>query len=548
MNPLRILLADDSVAIGTLIGEQLRSNGHIVTFVQSGEETIAACRESLPELILMDIEMPGMGGLEAIKQIRKIPAPFRVPIITVTSHTDEANLLSSFMAGADDYIIKPIQPLLLDIRIQAMMRVVADQRSAAAMIDNMLEGVIRIDRVGRISAFNKAAENIFGYTASEVLGNNVKMLMPSPYREEHDDYLGNYAATGERKIIGTGREVSGLRKSGEIFPMQLGVTDVATPDDRFFVGLIRDLSSEKMLRKRLAESRNFLADVIEHSPSATYVKSREGRYLLVNRKHEEVTGLSRAQVLGKTDAEIFPAAAAEAYRRVDLEVMASGHTVEAEEKLHKGQGEAFFLSVKFPTRNSSNEITGICGISTDITPIKHYQKELERLSQFDELTNLFNRRHFFSLAKHELNRSSRYRSKLSVMMLDIDHFKRINDGHGHKTGDLVLANIGKQIGDSLRDSDIAGRMGGEEFAILLPETDLEQASIMAERLRKQVAETWLDIGDGRTLNCTLSIGLATKSDQQIDLENLLHQADTALYAAKNSGRNKVSCADRNRPA
>ena len=100
----------------------------------------------------------------------------------------------------------------------------------------------------------------------------------------------------------------------------------------------------------------------------------------------------------------------------------------------------------------------------------------------------------------------------------------------------------------MRDSDIAGRMGGEEFAVLLPETDLEQASIVAERLRKQVAETWLDIGDGSTLNCTLSIGVATMTDQKTDLENLLHQADTALYAAKNSGRNKVSCAEPNRPA
>lgn len=548
MNPLRILLVDDSVAIGNLICEQLRSNGHIVTFVRSGEDAIVSYQESPPELILMDIEMPGMGGLEAIKQIRKIPAPLRVPIITVTSHTDEANLLSSFMAGADDYIIKPIQPLALDIRIQAMMRVVSEQRSAAATIDNMMEGVIRIDRVGRISAFNKAAENIFGYTASEVLGKNVNMLMPSPFREEHDDYLGNYAATGERKIVGKGREVTGLRKNGQTFPMHLGVTDVETPDDRFFVGLIRDLTVEKTLRKRLAESRNFLADVIEHSPAATYVKSREGRYLLVNRKHEEVTGMSREQTLGKTDAEIFPEAAAEAYRRVDLEVMTGGSSIEAEEVLADEQGEAFFLSIKFPTRNSSNEITGICGISTDITPIKHYQKELERLSQVDELTNLFNRRHFISLARHELNRNSRHGGKLSVMMLDIDFFKQINDGYGHKTGDLVLANLGKQIREALRETDIAGRLGGEEFAILLPETDLEQANIVAERLRNQVAETRFDIDDGRSLNCTLSIGLATMTDKQIDLENLLHEADTALYAAKNSGRNKVSCAAPNHPA
>jgi diguanylate cyclase (GGDEF)-like protein/PAS domain S-box-containing protein len=539
MKPLQILLADDSAAMGSLIGEQLRSNGHIVTFVQSGEEAIAAFLESPPELILMDIEMPGMGGLEAIKQIRKIPTAVRVPIITVTGHTDEASLLSSFMAGADDYITKPVQPLNLDIRIQAMMRIVSVQRAAAATIDHMIEGVIRIDRVGRISAFNKAAENIFGYAASEVMGKNVNILMPSPYREEHDDYLGNYAATGERKIIGSGREVQGQRKNGEIFPLQLGVTEVQTPDDRFFVGLLRDLSVEKMLRTKLAKSRNFLADLIDHSNAATYVKNCEGRFLLVNRKFEEVTGKSREQALGRKETELFPEAIAEAYRRVDLEVMSSGRMVEAEEVLKNEKGESFFLSVKFPTKNSAGEITGICGMSTDITQIKRYQKELERLSQYDTLTNLFNRRHFVGLAKHELNRCSRYGGNLSVMMLDIDHFKQVNDGYGHKTGDLVLSKIGQQISATLRDTDIAGRMGGEEFAILLPETDLEQARMVAERLRKQVAEMAIDIGDGKTLNCTLSIGIASKLDKQTDLEDLLHQADTALYAAKNAGRNKV---------
>ncbi len=136
----------------------------------------------------------------------------------------------------------------------------------------MIEGIIRIDRVGRMTAFNKAAETIFGYTAHEVLGQNVKMLMPSPYREEHDTYLGNYAATGQRKVIGALREVVGQRKNGETFPMSLGVTEVEAPDERFFVGVIRDLSLETELRTRLSESRNFLADVIENIPAATYVE------------------------------------------------------------------------------------------------------------------------------------------------------------------------------------------------------------------------------------------------------------------------------------
>jgi diguanylate cyclase (GGDEF)-like protein/PAS domain S-box-containing protein len=548
MKALRILLADDSQALGEMICGQLRGNGHQVRFVSSGEAAVEAFRDETPELVLMDIEMPGIGGLEAIRQIRRIPTQTWVPIIIITGHHDDTHLLDGFMAGADDYLHKPIQPLLLDLRIQAMIRIVASQRSATATVDHIIEGVIRIDRVGRITAFNKAAERIFGYTAQEVLGENVKMLMPSPYREEHDTYLGNYLATGERKVIGSGREVQGLRKNGEIFPMHLGVSDVETPEEHFFVGIIRDLTAENALRQELSESRNFLADVIENSPDATYVKNREGRYLLVNRAQEKVSGLPRSVTLGKTDAELFPGAMGEAYRQVDLAVMSSGHAIKAEESLRDERGETFFLSVKFPTRNTAGDITGICGISTDITQIKHYQKELERLSQYDELTGLCNRRHFMGLARHELGRSQRYGGKLSLLMVDIDHFKRVNDSHGHRTGDLVLAAVSEQIRKAMREADIAGRLGGEEFAIMLPETNLGGAILVAERLRQQVATQAIDIDDGQTVQCTLSIGVACLDNTITDLENLLHHADTALYSAKNGGRNKVISYASDRPA
>ena len=183
-----------------------------------------------------------------------------------------------------------------------------------------------------------------------------------------------------------------------------------------------------------------------------------------------------------------------------------------------------------------------------ITQIKHYQKELERLSQYDELTGLCNRRHFMSLAQHELGRSQRYGGKLSLLMVDIDHFKRVNDSHGHRTGDLVLAAVSEQIRKALRDADIAGRLGGEEFAVMLPETGLGGAILVAERLRQQIATQAIDIGDGQTLQCTLSIGVACLNDATIDLEKLQHRTDTALYSAKNGGRNKVVSYAADRPA
>lgn len=548
MKPLRILLADDSQAVGGLMAEQLRSNGHQVDCVQSGEAAVAAFRENPPELVLMDIEMPGIGGLEAIRRIRRLPSQVRVPIIIITAHTDEENLLSSFMAGADDFLAKPIQPLLLDVRIQAMMRIISTQRSTAAMVDNVVEGIIRIDRVGRITAFNKAAERIFGYTAEEVLDQNVKMLMPSPYREEHDTYIGNYVATGQRKVIGAGRKVVGQRKNGEIFPMSLGVSEVEAPDEHFFVGIVRDLSVENELRSRLRESRNFLAEIIENIPAATYVKNREGEYLLVNRQHEVVTGLTRDQLLGKTDAEIFPSEAAAAYRQLDLDVMAGNRTIEAEEKLTDARGERHFLSIKFPTRDAAGTVTGICGISPEITELKKTQHELERLSQYDDLTGLYNRRHFMSLAHQEFGRSRRYGNPLTTLMLDVDHFKRINDTYGHPVGDQVLKALGRQILDGLRGIDIAGRLGGEEFAVMLPETSIGQAIMVAERLRSQIVSAPVTLADGQCVAYTLSIGIAVLTAEHEGLDHLLQQADQALYAAKERGRNRVVSYAADRPA
>lgn len=251
MNSLNILLADDTRASGQFVTAYLRNVGHTVTYVESGEAAVIAYRQQAFDLVLMDVVMPGIGGLEAIKQIKALPATNWVPIIIITGLDAEEDIMSGFMAGADDYMVKPIRSSTLDIRIRSMMRIAAIQQSATAVIDNVIEGIIQIDHVGRIGRFNKAAESIFGYREAEVLGKNVNMLMPPPYKEAHDEYVANYVATGQAKIIGIGRIVTGLRKSGEIFPMHLGVTEAATPEGRFFVGLVRDMTVEERMRKQI---------------------------------------------------------------------------------------------------------------------------------------------------------------------------------------------------------------------------------------------------------------------------------------------------------
>lgn len=169
-------------------------------------------------------------------------------------------------------------------------------------------------------------------------------------------------------------------------------------------------------------------------------------------------------------------------------------------------------------------------------------EELERQAHSDFLTGLSNRRHFMELAETELARSLRFEKALSVLMLDIDHFKAVNDTHGHKTGDIVLQSFARTLRHTLREIDIIERLGGEEFAAILPETDGESAGEAAERLRQAVAGKAVQTEASDPLQITVSIGIATRVGASDNVEALLKRADKALYAAKNSGRNRVAIA------
>ena len=167
-------------------------------------------------------------------------------------------------------------------------------------------------------------------------------------------------------------------------------------------------------------------------------------------------------------------------------------------------------------------------------------KELLQLASIDTLTGLVNRRVIMQQAHAEIRRANRYHKDLAVLMLDIDHFKLVNDQYGHACGDKVLTEFSRLIVQSIRDTDYAGRYGGEEFVVLLPEIDLKTAILSAERIRMAVAQHSFTLPDGLVLNITCSIGIATYQPEQDDLDKLLSRADKALYQAKHLGRNRCS--------
>lgn len=165
---------------------------------------------------------------------------------------------------------------------------------------------------------------------------------------------------------------------------------------------------------------------------------------------------------------------------------------------------------------------------------KELRKQLVNMAIYDELTGLHNFRFFTQAIERELSRSKRYGYQLTLLLIDIDYFKRINDEHGHQKGNEVLKGLAKIIMDCVRDSDYAARYGGEEFVIILPQTSLTEGYQVAERLRRKISATPFDFG-----NVTVSIGISTYPEPSTCRDTLIHHADIAMYSAKNMGKNRV---------
>jgi diguanylate cyclase (GGDEF)-like protein len=196
-----------------------------------------------------------------------------------------------------------------------------------------------------------------------------------------------------------------------------------------------------------------------------------------------------------------------------------------------------------PIFNNKRQVIGASKIARDISERKILEAELQRQARVDYLTDVCNRRHFMEQAEQEFSRTARYGNNLSLLMIDIDSFKQINDSYGHKAGDIVLKKLAEISLRILREMDTIGRIGGEEFAILLRETQQEGAMEVAERLREAFTVEQINLeGQKEPIHFTVSMGLATLNSNDESIDSLLNRADKALYEAKRTGRNKVCIA------
>lgn len=306
------------------------------------------------------------------------------------------------------------------------------------------------------------------------------------------------------------------------------------------LGISYDITEKKQLAEKAERQKALLDTILDNIAALVYVKDRGQKYLYANRPVAEMFGLSREGVVGKTDWELFPQEVAQMFRDTNEEIFATGKKAVTEENLLSADGSRHhYWNVAVPCITPEG-IEAIVGTSTDITDLHRLKERLRRQAETDSLTGIANRRHFFEPAEKIFAQHKGSRS-LALIAIDVDHFKQINDSHGHPVGDEVLRHFARCCGGRLRSRDLFSRTGGEEFCILLPDTTLADAHQLAERIRQQVHEK-CKVTEHR-LHITISLGVAAMQAGDANFTSLFRRADSALYQAKGAGRNRVCVAE-----
>ncbi|WP_200375835.1 sensor domain-containing diguanylate cyclase [Thiocystis violacea] len=308
-------------------------------------------------------------------------------------------------------------------------------------------------------------------------------------------------------------------------------------------GFITDITDTKQAEHALLESERRYRRIVENSQEGIWTIDAEQRTNFVNARMAEMLGYPVEEMLGRSLLEFM----SEEFRGIALNQIQQRRQGTREPHdfplQRKDGGEIWALMSTTPLLDEKGRHRGTLAMVVDITDRKRMEARLRELAISDPLTGLLNRRHFYELAQRELERFTRYRRPLAAIMADLDHFKSINDEQGHLIGDQVLQTVARMLSESMRQTDLLCRYGGEEFAMLLPETDIRTASLTAERLRAMFDTQPIDTERG-PLRLTVSLGVAAISaGETISLETLLDNADRMLYAAKDGGRNQVAIWD-----
>jgi len=447
----RILIVDDIEANRRLLQAKLEAQYHSVILASNGPQALEMARTHDPEIILLDVMMPGMDGYEVCRRLKADPVTSHIPVVMVTALSDTEDRVRGLDAGAEDFLTKPVDDFLLNSRVNALMRYSAvtselRKREASGLKAGAVDGVVeeKVDRPARVFLIDDNPR-----TSARI----------ATVLRDH------------------GHKVMTLLESGSMGDLAQERTDV----------LLVSLLSKTFDPLKLCA--HFKSNDVTRAVSILLICDPLERA-------KAVKGLE----IGASDMIMAPVDTQELLARVRTQTRRTRYVEILRERVDRG---------------------------------------LE-LSVIDQLTGLYNRRYMNNQLQQYMHRAVMGGKPLSVMMLDIDHFKKINDTHGHQAGDEVLQELADRLRHNIRPMDVACRPGGEEFLVILPETPGELAYAAAERVRRSIAAGKFNVlSDTREIEVTVSAGVSSLLGPNDTMADLLARADSALYAAKSAGRNRV---------
>jgi two-component system cell cycle response regulator len=448
----RVLVVDDILSNVKLLEAKLTSEYFEVVTAFSGAEALAKMEESEPDIVLLDVMMPGMDGFEVCRRIKANPKTAHVPVVMVTALDQPSDRVAGLEAGADDFLTKPVDDSALFARVRSLVRLkmMTDElrmRETTGQSMGLLDPastLVEAGICGRILIIEDRPESVAWFTAA---------LQPA----------------NEVSAVDTFEEALVRVRGGDydLIVVSLGM--------RGFDGL--RLCSQL---RSLPEGRNV--------PILVVVSDGDRRKL------------NQALEMGVNDYLTRP---------VDKNELVARVRTQLRKKLYSDR-------------------------------LRHNVQLSLEMAITDQLTGLHNRRYMGRHLDNLLAQVRKSGKPLAFLIMDIDFFKLVNDTHGHDIGDEVLREFARRIAANVRGIDLACRYGGEEFVVVMPDTDMAYAYAVAERLRKSIETTPIEISraPGR-IGITISIGIAESENDNDSAEDLLYRADQALYRAKKTGRNRV---------
>ena len=448
----RILVVDDILANVRLLEAKLAAEYFEVVTAMNGVDALEAVQRAKPDIVLLDVMMPGIDGIEVCRRIKSNPQTQHIPVVMVTALDQPEDRVRSLEAGADDFLTKPVNDVSLFCRVKSLVRL-------KMLTDELLTRSVDTDTMQTMTLSRPLA----GTQPGNVLVIDNRVVVAERIRSA----------------------LSGRHEVTIAEDPQQAVSDAADQDIRFEL-IIVNLDMEGVDALRVCSQLKSLQQT-RQIPILIIVDPDDHQRLL------------RALDMGVNDYLIRPIDKLELLARVNTQIRRCRYT------------EQLRLSV---------------------------QTTIE-MALTDPLTGLYNRRyletHMANLVEHSINRGK----PLTVLTLDVDYFKAVNDTHGHDAGDRVLQELAGRIRASVRTIDTACRTGGEEFIIVLPDTESGVAEKIGERLRKSVAGKRFNAGSEGGLSITISAGIATLCGAGDKVDDILKRADQALYQAKREGRNRI---------